>query len=152
MLVMKPHLELSLTALIVVLLSGASAHAVDICETHASLAARADDELCDYHVEAAKTCFQKLNLRYTYLQHRRSKTSTSEIMSEALPLKSHYESGIAVLRDNARQLDPESCGDQRETLGVLIEELESDLKGIDKRIKRLKAKPNAPESDGEDQA
>lgn len=114
---------------------------VDVCETHASIVARADDEVCDYHVEAAKTCFDKLILRYTFLQHRRDRTPASEIIAEAIPLKGHYEKGISILRENVSTLDPEGCGDQREGITVLIEELQRDLIDINNRIQILKKPP-----------
>lgn len=137
--------QLATTFLVLTQMSSWSTPAwgVDVCETHASIVARADDEVCDYHVEAAKACFDKLILRYTFLKHRRDRTPASEIIAEAIPLKGHYEQGITTLRENVSMLDPEGCGDQREGITVLIEELERDLKNINNRIQVLK-KPPAP--------
>lgn len=122
--------------------NSATAFALEICESHASIIARADDEICDYHVEAAQSCFQKLNLRYAYLQRRGSRTQVSETAGEATSLKNHYEIGIATLRANAHLLKVDACGDQREALAVIVEELEADLKWIDKRIASLNDSPN----------
>ncbi len=110
------------------------------CESKESIAARADDEVCDYFVEAAEDCFNKLNRRLGLFLSRGAKSSTSELLSEAEPIRKTYEIAIPIVQPYSVGLDKGSCGNQLEELDVIVEALKEDLATVNGRIKSLKRK------------
>ena len=76
------------------------AKVVHTCETAESIEKRADDEICDYFVDASEDCFQKLNERLTLFEARPGSTPTKDLLTEAEPIKESYDAGIATVNWN----------------------------------------------------
>ncbi len=108
------------------LLTANSSLALNACESAASIIERADDEVCDYFVEASEKCFQKLNKELVKLQ----KSSKSE--KAAKSLKDNYSAAILTVDSYFNHMERDTCGDQRARLEVMKDELNIDLKSLDK--------------------
>ncbi len=118
----------------------ANAAGVHSCETSSSILAHAEDEVCDLLVEAAESCFAQLNKRFSVLDSRPSKTPAKDLLKEAEPIRQEYEDAIPTVKAYLDKMGKDSCGDQRERVKVMIEEMNTDLNSAAKHISRLKGK------------
>jgi hypothetical protein len=116
------------------------AKVIHTCESVQSIKNRATDEICDYFVDASEDCFQKLNERFTLLEARPASTASKDILTEAEPIKESYDAGIATVKTYLVEIKNTGCGDQKERINVMVEELNKDLTAVTKRINELKKK------------
>lgn len=138
--VIKMKLQMGIIGALSLILWTGHSHAQILvsCESAESIAARADDEICDYYVDASEDCFQKLNRRLALFQSRSDKTSASELLAEAEPIRKSYDEAIPIIESYLMGMDKETCGDQREKLDVMVDAFKEDLKAVKDRIKKLK--------------
>lgn len=138
---MKNSLELGILVTAMFLGWNSGAATVNVCEQGSHVVARAEDEVCDYLVDAAENCFEKLNEGYALLAARPDKTSAKDILSEAEPMKDRYNAGISTVNGYFKFMtDKDTCGDQKERVKVMIDEMKTDLKGITERISKAKGR------------
>ena len=104
------------------------------CETSEAVQKRADDEVCDFHVDASEDCFTELNKRFTMLERRPKTMAAKDFLTEAESVRETYNAAILTVGDYLKNMDKEACGDQRVKVEVMIDEMKQDLKATQKLI------------------
>lgn len=90
----------------------------------------ASDDICQWLSSAAESCFARLNLRFSRLQSRNA------LKLDWRKLKYAYESGIKTTSTYFPRLSESGgCDNEAAEVAVSVEELQKDLKEINKRLR-----------------
>ena len=106
----------------------------DVCEKSEDIFLRVDEEICEFHTEASKSCFANLNKELGNIMKIKQENKELVTKNQVKILRKKYKDGINITKNYLVRLKDIKCTNEKVKMKVFLSEMKKDLSYLSNRL------------------